>query len=426
MKVMLIQGLRAPLLLTGLLLLSIASTASEVIPGSKLKVHYLWKTVDFVYPNSTSRQEAIDNGDFIPENSHPLGVDVWQDRIFVTFPKWKKGIPATLAVIPRNPTNNKGNRSPPFRPYPDWTWHTDIQCNGITSVFRTYIDPCGKLWIADSGATDISNDEQTQTCSPQLLVFDLRRDNLILRYKIPDSQVKQGSLFSNIIVDTREEKCEDTYAYISDVARYGLVVYSSQQNTSWRINHNFFYPDPIASRYNLHDITWRWTDGILGMALSPFINEINDRIIFFHPMSSFREFAVRASYVRNKTLAEENPDAFTLLGEPRAIMNGQSSGEAMDRKGVLFFNLVTRDSIGCWNSRQPYGYVINRIAIVGFSIKSLNFPNDIKIDHEMSQNLWVLSNKLQQYLYGELDFNVYNFRIITAPTDELVQGTICD
>jgi hypothetical protein len=143
-------------------------------------------------------------------------------------------------------------------------------------------------------------------------------------------------------------------------------------------------------------------------------------------MSSFREFAVPVSYIRNQTLADRNPDAFQPLGEPRALKSGHSSGEAMDRRGVLFFNLVTQDSVGCWNSQQPYGYKPELLGIVGHDNESLSFPNDLKVDHDLQQSVWILSNRLHRYLKGGLNFNDYNYHILTARTDVAVQGTVCD
>lgn len=277
----------------------------------------------------------------------------------------------------------------------------------------------------DSGITDVGISPR-QTCPPQLLIFDLKTDDIILRYRLPDDQVKQDSIFTNIVVDIRDGQCDDAYVYITDSWRYALIVYSLQRDQSWRIVNNLFYPDPLASRYTLNGITWRWYDGVFGIALSPVDPDTNDRSLIYHPMSSFREFVVPVSYIRNKTLADLNPDAFQPLGEPRAIRNGQSSAQAMDRRGVLFQNLVTQDSVWCWNSQQAYGYKPELLGVVAQDNVTLNFPNDLKIDNELQQNLWVLSNRLPRYLYATLDYNDYNFRILTARTDKAVQGTVCD
>jgi carotenoid cleavage dioxygenase-like enzyme len=58
-------------------------------------------------------------------------LQVWGDRIFVTFPKWKPGIPATLGYVTKN-----GGRDQIVKVYPNWKWHDEGNCNGLTSVFR--------------------------------------------------------------------------------------------------------------------------------------------------------------------------------------------------------------------------------------------------------------------------------------------------
>lgn len=81
---------------------------------------YQWNLLDFEYPSEAERSEAISSEAFIKENNLPLGIDVWKDRIFVSMPRWKSGVPATLAWLPRKPENP----SPQLRPYPSWDWHT--------------------------------------------------------------------------------------------------------------------------------------------------------------------------------------------------------------------------------------------------------------------------------------------------------------
>lgn len=79
---------------------------------------YSWRTVDFEFADIETRDNAIFEGDYIAENNLPLGLDVWKDKVFITLPKWKDGIPATLTTVPRHTKT----RSPKLRPYPNWNW----------------------------------------------------------------------------------------------------------------------------------------------------------------------------------------------------------------------------------------------------------------------------------------------------------------
>lgn len=75
--------------------------------------------MDFEFESEAARDRAIFEGKFVPENNLPLGLGVWRDKVFVTLPKWKNGIPATLATVPRH----SKTKSPKLRPYPSWGWH---------------------------------------------------------------------------------------------------------------------------------------------------------------------------------------------------------------------------------------------------------------------------------------------------------------
>ncbi|BET02543.1 Major royal jelly protein [Nesidiocoris tenuis] len=376
---------------------------------------FRWGNIDFAYPSSAARDAAIKSGLFVPESNLPLGLEVYENRLFVTLPRWRKGTPATLAWVPLDSPLD----SPPLNPYPSWDWHVPGDCRGITTVFRLNVDDCGRLWVIDTGSEDILG-SLTTTCPPKILVFDLKTDRLIARYELPKKQVKEGSLFTNIIADV--VTCKKTYAYVNDVFRFGLIVYDLENNKSWRVENPYFFPEPLKSVYNHDGLKWRWNDGVFGFALSPV--EGNRRFLYYHAMSSWREFRIDTSVLHNETRATTSPDAVELLGS-RKRTRGNSSGQSMDRNGVLFYNLILQDAVGCWNSYNGE-YSPEAQGIVDVSNVTLNFPNDLKVDHEPDQSVWVLSNKLHKFLYSKLDPNDFNTRILTMKTADAVKGTPCE
>lgn len=44
--------------------------------------------VTFDWPNSTALEEALENGDYVPKNNLPLGLDRWKDKLFITVPRY--------------------------------------------------------------------------------------------------------------------------------------------------------------------------------------------------------------------------------------------------------------------------------------------------------------------------------------------------
>lgn len=67
-----------------------------------LEVAHQWKQLDYAFPSEEARQEAILKGEFIPENNLPLGLEVHDDRLFITVPRWRKGVAASLNYIRLN------------------------------------------------------------------------------------------------------------------------------------------------------------------------------------------------------------------------------------------------------------------------------------------------------------------------------------
>ncbi|XP_015116470.1 protein yellow isoform X1 [Diachasma alloeum] len=394
------------------------SIPKEDKPGPSMELVYAWSTVDFEFESEAARERAIFEGSYIPENNLPLGLEFWHDRVFVTLPKWRSGVPATLTTAPRF----SKDKSPKLRPYPSWGWHHQDSCGGMTSVFRIQVDECDRLWVLDSGTVNLTADPR-QICPPAIFIFDLRTDRLLRRYQIPEDQVKQDSLWSNIVVDVRDGDCTSAKVYLSDVWRFAMIVYDFSNDTSFRIQHHFFLPDPLSARYELHGIQFQWMDGILGLALSP-LDINNDRTLFFHPMSSFREFAVATSVLNDKDTAETSPESFMPVGKPRAKDYGHSSGSAIDKHGVMFINMVTRDSVWCWDTRKEY--IPQNLGVIGVSNESLVFPNDLRVDHEDRQSFWTISNRLPMYLYGPWNPHDINFRVYRAYVDEAVRNTVCD
>lgn len=262
------------------------------------EVIFEWRQIDFEFPSLTQRKQAIVNGNFVPTNNLPLGVERWRDRLFVTTPRWKNGVPATLSVLPL-PARDL---SPPLRPYPSWDWHADAEapvpdCTRLMSVYRLQIDECERLWVLDAGVVNATS-RLNQVCPPKLVVFNLRNDRPIFSYELPPDQVKQDSLNTNFLVDIRNGRCDDAYAYIADAWRYGVTVFSLSRGRSWRTTNHFYYPNPTAADYTIAGVNFQWPDGVFGLSLSP-LNELQDRLLFFHPMSSFAVSAIRILLIFN-------------------------------------------------------------------------------------------------------------------------------
>ena len=120
---------------------------------------------------------------------------------------------------------------------------------------------------------------------------------------------------------------------------------------------------------------------------------------------------------------------FVVIGERGQF--GQSSTSGIARNGVMFFTQVHKDDIGCWDTNKDYNRDnLHRFFENGknFTNELIQFPNDLKVDHEQlsNQSVWVMSNRLPIYLYSQLDYNEINFRILKANVVNIIANTVCD
>lgn len=56
--------------------------------AKKLEEKYSWKELEFAWPSEEVKQEAIKSGKYIESHNLPLGLEVWNDKVFITVPRY--------------------------------------------------------------------------------------------------------------------------------------------------------------------------------------------------------------------------------------------------------------------------------------------------------------------------------------------------
>ncbi|XP_316854.5 protein yellow [Anopheles gambiae] len=401
----------------GMLLMVACLVAAGSVSGTqKLQERYSWQQLDFVFPNQRLKQQALARGDYVPTNGLPVGIERWENKLFVSVPRWKDGIPSTLNYIDMNQTPSG---SPALIPYPDWSSNVAGDCaNGLSTVYRIKADKCGRLWALDTGTVGIGNTTQ-QLCPYALNVWDLKTNRRLRRYELRPEDTNANTFIANIAIDMGRS-CDDTFAYMSDELGYGLIVYSFEQNKSWRFAHSFFFPDPLRGDFNVAGLNFQWgEEGIFGMSLTP-PQADGFRTLYFSPLASHREFTVSTRILRDETKVEESFHDFQYLKERGP--NSHTTSRVMSDTGLQLFNLIDQNAVGCWHSSLPYSPEYH--GVVDRDDVELVFPADVKIDDE--ETVWVISDRMPVFLIADLDYSDVNFRIFSAPLSTLVAGTVCD
>lgn len=137
--------------------LVVALAVMSVCQAATPQLRFAWKQMDYTWETPESRETAIKEKRFIPENNLPLGLARWKNKMFVTVPRWKAGVASTLNYIDLD-----GPQDQLLKPYPSFKDNfvpdtaTELPSNSsLISVFRIFVDECDRLWIIDSGMADI-------------------------------------------------------------------------------------------------------------------------------------------------------------------------------------------------------------------------------------------------------------------------------
>lgn len=198
-------------LITAVTLLAALATVNCTL---KLQEVFAWNILDYHFPDEHTRMREIRTKRFIPENNLPVGIEIWQDKLFVSVPRWSAGVPATLNYVPLAASSY--TKSPRLIPYPNWEANELGNCKtGLSTVYRIKADKCNRLWVLDTGTFGIGN-TTINPCPYALNVFDLNTDRRIRRYELQTSDTNSRSFIANIAIDIGPGGCEDTFAYLSD------------------------------------------------------------------------------------------------------------------------------------------------------------------------------------------------------------------
>ncbi|KAL3274487.1 hypothetical protein HHI36_015870 [Cryptolaemus montrouzieri] len=369
-----------------------------------LEVLNQWNLFEFNFPYDNALITA-----FRPENTVFTGLEITDDRIFVSMPRLWSGVPATLATIPRNMPPGS---SPVLQVYPDWSFHSAgrgnvSSCSELVSVYRIRQDSCNRLWVLDSGIMTSLEDFRV-VCPPKIIIFDLKTDRIVRTVVFPRQVLRPNSLLTNLVIDESVQgSCDSAFAYISDTASPGLVIYNSMQDTAWRLIHPSMYPDPNFSDHTIAGETFTLMDGVVGLAHSPKL-----ATLYFQPLATNRIFSIRTAELRKGPPATNEVLPIELVGKK----SSQGLGLTVDeRDDTLYFSPLTETSLASWNP------LTSRQSLISYNPDLLQFLAEIRWN-KRDGNIYMISTRFQKFFRRSLSSNEINLRIIRVRTKSSISS----
>ncbi|XP_026325615.1 L-dopachrome tautomerase yellow-f-like [Hyposmocoma kahamanoa] len=371
-------------------------------------VIYSKDTDDKNVPNKSNNGTVKSEKFFIQYNNVPSGVELDNNRVFVTVPRRQYGIPSTINFILPDQSSSV------LYPFPSPRY-----IEQFVSVYRPRIDDCGRIWFVDTGLLEIPG-ERKQVKKPTIYAFDLKMDKLVVKYELKDTDLVNertpGGLTS-ITIDVSPNCCNDAYAYINDLATSGMIVYSMKDNDSWRIEDPSFKYQSSAVNFTAAGYLITWQDGLFSIALSE-PDDKGKRTAYYHSLVSTQEFAVDTKILKSGV---RNLNGNSMLLGNRGPLTQSGSHDYHPETRILFFANVAQDAILCW--RTDTALTEDNVGIAAQDRKKLVYISDLKV---IKDEVWVLVNQMPVFIFSTLNPDEVNFYIHKANIRDLIRGTVCD
>ncbi|XP_060522104.1 protein yellow-like [Cylas formicarius] len=372
--------------------------------AAKFKVIREWRYINFTWPASDTYETAVRRGAYVPENVVVAGIKYHDGFYYLTLPRMKEGVPATLARVPASAPDT----APLLTPYPSWEMNAIGDCDALQNVQNVEIDPNkGQIWIIDGGRTETMGLRPVVKCKPKLVVYDVAKNDAVLTYSFPEHVASvNGSFLYDIVVDNTG----DGYAYVTDNSGRdpGIIVFSVRDHHSWKIRHaQSMKADPRAVYFAVNGVAVSAAINVASIALG--LRDypgVESRPVFYAPLSSLHLYSINSSALRNEGFADGD---FQGQVTDYGLKESQSVGMTMDNRGVLYYSLLGSNSIARWNFSTPF---VTGQKIIAKDERYLEWTNSLTFDD--AGNLTLLVNRLQRFIYGRLDLREPNFRLISA------------
>lgn len=283
----------------------------------------------------------------------------------------------------------------------------------------------------------IAGSQPRVNCPPKLLLLDLRRNGTIIRfYEFPEEVAARGSNYLNKIVI---DDAHGGFGYITDNngADPGIVVYSKRLNQSWKVREgNSMRAARNAQEFSINGTNLNFAIHIDGIALGPYYDPDTgmtdsaiaprsqqrlstnnyERRVYYNPLSSYHLYSLPATLLRDPEFARRSgPREVLAAVTDHGMKVSQTDGMVMDNQGTLYYGLLKDNAIAMWDSYRPFTY--DNQLIIAKDDNFIQWVDGMSFDEE--GHLYIVVNRLFNFVAGRLQPNDVNFRILRAKTGRL-------
>ncbi|XP_067671578.1 major royal jelly protein 1-like [Haliotis asinina] len=362
-----------------------------------LSLEYHLDSIEYEWPSESIKQEFIKNGSFVLQNNIITGIKVYNGSVYVTVPRWKKGVASTLNVI----TEKDGK--PVLRPFPSWTMQTIGDCSAIQYSQSMEIDPLtGWMWIIDTGIGLIADPTET-ICPPKLIIYDINHRRMVRTHVFPDDVASRYFFLNDIVLHRVGGKA--VLAYISDSRQAHIVTYDFRSDKSFSFaDSSMLAESPPSSVVHIGNRSYPQTTPIDGIAISP-----DFRYVYYSPLAG-------TSLYRIPTVVLSNPKGlFKQSVRKVGVKKSQSDGMAFGKQ-FMYYSALSSNGVYQWDFKKdqntaagPDDITLTSQVLIAHDDQRMKWVDTLAFDNEGS--LWFTVNDLVSFMGQTMNFSRPNMFI---------------
>lgn len=281
-----------------------------------------WTGGQFDWPNEATKSIYKSSGRYIPKNVIATRAQIFKDDVFVALPRYKPGVPVTLARVG---IRQRGCEAV-LEPFPCWASQEEGDPNAFQSVVDIYLDENNILWVLDTGIVN-SLETPIRKAPPKVVALNVLTGKKVKTLDLC-GLVAQASRLQHVVVEYAPDG--RPFVYISDAATRSILVFDVAGNKGYRV----VLPKVVANAKR----------DVLYIALIH-KNGCNNNYLLITYLSGSRLFQIRTDYLRSGCAAGKIQDLGVKGG--KIVILGTDLGSA------IFFRFEGKSEIYRWDLTLP-------------------------------------------------------------------------
>uniref|UniRef100_A0A348G6A5 Royal jelly protein n=1 Tax=Odontomachus monticola TaxID=613454 RepID=A0A348G6A5_ODOMO len=333
---------------------------------TKYDKNIVWTGGPFEWPCPTTKSMFKNSGRYISKNVLATRAVIYKDDAILALPRFKVGVPVTLARISLKDKNCQAN----LLPYPCWSFQEEGTCSALQNVVDLYLDPQDILWVLDSGIVN-SLEEPLRKCPPKVVALDVKTGKMMKSVDLSDL-TSASSRLQYVVADYNPDG--RVFIYVSDAATRAVLVYDVTSSRGYRV----VLPQAVTTNCSRRDVLY----------LALIRRQDGSTCLIFTYLGGSRLFSIRTDHLRSGSAHGKIHD---LGPKPkRMIILGTDNGSA------LFFRYEGEADVYRWDSIGPFAPASFQPV---YKSHECNLATHVMADYKRGQ-MRVLESNFADYMQG--------------------------